>query len=144
MENWANKEAFFGASVPTEKITVPGLGDIRVHGLTCGEKDEYENTVMQFTAGDRQVRMSNARAVLLQMVVRDRHGNLMFGADDIGRLAALPAAIVDPILTVARRLSGMATGEIEDLVKNSDTGRGAEESGSGSESQTPKAGAAQK
>jgi hypothetical protein len=128
MTNWATKEQFFKATVPREKITVPDLGDIYVWGLTSGEKDSYEDQVMKFNARNRQLSMVRARALLLRMTARNQHGTHLFGDEDMGRLQMIPAAIVDPILTVARRLSGMATGEIEDLVKNSEMAQAAAES----------------
>jgi len=120
-EKWATAEGFFKCTVPKEKVTVPELGDIWVHGLTCGEKDDYENNVVQFNRGSRELRLNNARAVLMQLTVRNQHGNRLFAEKDIGRLRNLPAGIADPILDVARKLSGMSTGEIEELVKNSQT-----------------------
>jgi len=120
-EKWATAEGFFKCPVPKEKVIVPELGDIWVHGLTCGEKDDYENNVVQFNRGSRELRLNNARAVLMQLTVRNQHGNRLFAEKDIGKLRNLPAGIVDPILDVARKLSGMATGEIEELVKNSQT-----------------------
>ena len=120
-EKWATAEGFFKCPVPKEKVTVPELGDIWVHGLTCGEKDDYENNVVQFNRGSRELRLNNARAVLMQLTVRNQHGNRLFAEKDIGRLRNLPAGIADPILDVARKLSGMSTGEIEELVKNSQT-----------------------
>lgn len=121
MEKWATADAFFKCPVPREKVTVPGLGDIWVYGLTNEEKDEYENQVMQFSASDRQVRMRNARAMLLLLAVRNQHGSRMFGEKDMGRLKLIPVKITDPILDVVRRLSGMGANEIKDLIKNSQT-----------------------
>ena len=134
MANWATKESFFNCKVPKEKLTVPELGDICILGLTCGQKDDYENDVVQLQRGDRNFRLSNARARLMQLTIYDQHGKKMFTEKDIGRLCEVPATIVDPILIVAKRLSGMATGEIEELVKNSQTARepGSEDSGSDS------------
>ena len=137
MENWATKEAFFKCPLPKEKVTAGDLGDIQVIGLTAGQKDEYENNVVSVKAGTKQVKLTNARAVLMQLTVHDRHGNKMFAESDIGKLATLPAKVVDPILDVARRLSGMAAGEIEDLVKNSQTDPGPKKEDSGSGSQRP-------
>ena len=141
MVNWATAEGFFKCPVPKERMTVPELGDILIHGLTSGEKDEYENNVVSLKGKSRQVKLTNARAVLMQQTIHNQHGARLFGEKDIGRLCQVPAKIADPILDVARRLSGMATGEIEELVKNSDSPESAgEKSGSGSESPNPKAG----
>jgi len=141
METWATKEGFFKCPVPRERKTVPQLGDIWIYGLTSGQKDEYENNVVSVKAGTRQVKLTNARAVLMQLTIHDQHGKRLFGEKDIGRLCMVPAKVSDPILDIARKLSGMATGEIEELVKNSDSPEsGAEESDSGSGSQKPGAG----
>lgn len=122
-ENWAKADGFFKAAVPKERVTVPEIGDIWIYGLTAGQKDDYENNVVQLAGRSRQVKLSNARAVLMQLCCHDQHGKRVFAEKDIGRLCQVPAMIVDPILDVARKLSGMATGEIEELVKNSQTPR---------------------
>jgi len=141
MENWATKEGFFNCPVPKKRRTVPKLGDIWIHGLTSGEKDEYENSVVSIKGKSRQVKLTNARAVLMQQTIHNQHGARLFGEKDIGKLCMVPATVADPILDIARRLSGMATGEIEDLVGNSDSPEIADEkSGSGSESPSPKDG----
>jgi len=141
METWATKEGFFKCQVPRERKTVPELGDIWIYGLTSGEKDDYEEKVISVRAGSREVKMKNARAVLMQMTVRNQHGAPMFGEADLGRLCTVPAVIADPILDTARKLSGMQQGEIEELVKNSDSpDPKAGESGSGSGSPKPVAG----
>jgi len=121
MANWATKEGFFKCKVPREKKTVPGLGDVYIYGLTCGEKDDYENKVVSVKAGSRQVKLTNASAVMLQLCVHDQHGNRMFGEGDIGKLISIPVAVAEPILAVAKRLSCIGPGEIEELVKNSQT-----------------------
>jgi len=142
-QKWANAQGFFNAKVPREGYTAEGIGDIRIHGLTSGEKDAYENDVIKFVGKDRNVRMENARAVLIQKCVYNQHGNRLFAEKDIGRINMIPAAILDPIYDIARRLSGMLTGgrdEVEDLVKNSemirDSGLG---TGSQDTSDAPKA-----
>jgi hypothetical protein len=117
---WATKENFFKCPVPKERVTASELGDVWVHGLTAGEKDSYENDVVSFKARTRELRMTNARAVLMQLTIYNQHGVRLFGEKDIGRLCRVPAMIADPILDVARRLSGMATDELKDLVKNSE------------------------
>jgi hypothetical protein len=118
---WATKDAFFAAKVPQEQVDVPSLGRIVVWGLTSGEKDDYENNVFSFSGRSRQMQLRHARAVLLLMTVHDQHGKRMFGEADMGRLEQIPANIADPILDVARRLSGMKAGEVEELAKNSAT-----------------------
>lgn len=118
---WATAAAFFAAKVPREKVTVPGIGEIWVYGLTSQEKDLYEDAVVNFNRGSREMRMSNARETLLMLSVRNQHGHRLFSEKDMGRLHLIPAQIIEPILDVARKLSAMTTGEMENLVKNSQT-----------------------
>jgi len=120
---WAKKEVFFKAKVPREKIEVPGIGDIWIYGLTSGQKDEYENSVFRFSKGSSRFHLANARAQLLMLTVHNQQGKRLFGDNDIGRICQIPASIVDPILNVSRRLSGMDDKEIEGLVKNSQMGQ---------------------
>jgi hypothetical protein len=131
-ENWATAEGFFKCTVPRQKMDIPDLGLIWVYGLESGEKDEYENSAYDYQRQSDSVKLKNARARLLQMTVRNQHGQRLFAEKDMGKLAALPAAVADPILDVARKLSGMREGEIEQLVKNSQMTQQLKSSGSDS------------
>lgn len=130
--DWAKKDSFFTAKVPFKQMEMPEIGGFKVYGLTVGEKDEFENTTIKME-GRRNFRLANARAHLMMLCVRDRHGNRMFGDADMGRLLAMPASIAEPIVDCARRLSGMADGEMEELVKNSPTDPGQPNEGSGTD-----------
>lgn len=119
-EKWASKEQLFKLSVPRERHEFEGIGSIWIHGLTCGQKDDYEDRAIRIEAGSRQIHMSNARALLLVMCCYDQHGRRLFADKDIGRICQLPASIVEPVFEKARRLSGMGRGELEELAKNSE------------------------
>ena len=134
MTNWATAKDFFEAQRPVEVVEVPGLGSIKILGLTAGEKDEYEDRVMNLDVVGQSMTMNNARAILLMMTVHDQHGNRMFSEKQLSKLLTIPAQIVDPILRVARRISAMGPTEINDLVKNSLTGRELLSSGSDTDS----------
>jgi hypothetical protein len=125
MEQWATKEGFFKCPVPRERVTAGELGDVWVHGLTSGQKDDYEDSVIHVKVKSQEVRLTNARAVLMKLTVHNQHGKRLFGDEDIGRLCEVPAAIADPILDVAKRLSGMGADELKDLAKNSEAPAGA-------------------
>lgn len=115
---WANKDNFFNAKVPFKQMDVPTIGHIKVFGLTAGEKDDWENNVVRSSGKQQEIKLANARAVLIQKCVRDGQGRHIFTLADIGKITEIPAYIIDPILVVARKLSGMDADEIEDLVKN--------------------------
>ena len=120
MENWATKEALLGQKVPREKHRIDGVGDVWIYGLTVGQKDEYEDAVFNVKAGSREVRVSNARALLIVRTLRNQHGKALFGDADMGRVRDLPAQIAEPIFAKAQELSGMPKGEVSEMVKNSE------------------------
>ena len=135
MGKWATSEGFSEAKPPVEVVEVEGVGSVKIIGLMAGEKDTYENRVMNLDVVEKSVTMNNARAILFQMTVYDQHGNRLFAEKDIGKIATFPAKIVDPILRVARRLSAMGADELNELVKNSLRGR--QLAGSGSDTDSP-------
>lgn len=130
-EKWANKEALFKSPKKKERFTIDGIGDIWIHSLTCGEKDDYETEAYEVMTGSREVRMRQARALLILRTVHDQHGNLFFTEKDLGRIAAMDSWVTEPIYNKARKLSRMTTADMSELVKNSETIR-KEGSGSGS------------
>jgi hypothetical protein len=131
---WATAKDFKEAERPIEVVEVPGIGAVKVIGLTAGGKDEYENRIMNLNVMERELKMTNARAILLMMTIYDQHGNQLFGEKDLGKIATFPVAIVDPLLVVARRLSAMGVTEIKELVKNSLRGQELLKPGSDSDS----------
>jgi len=118
-DNWADKKALFAAPVKKERHTIEGFGDVWIHSLTCGQKDEYETSAYEVMSGSREVRMHQARALLIAWSVYDQHGNRFFADKDIGRIEALPSWITEPIYLKARKLSRMTAGDMDELVKNS-------------------------
>jgi len=120
MTKWADTAGLLGLKIPKQRHTIEGHGDIWIYGLTVGQKDEYEDAVYSVVAGSRQVRIKNARALLIMRCCYDQHGKRLFGDAQLGKVSEMPAALVEPIYDTARKLSGMPVGEIEDLVKNSE------------------------
>jgi len=123
-DQWANKDVLFKQTVPKERHTIPGVGDLWIHGLTCGQKDEYENQAVKVLAGSREVRMADARALLLLWTIHDQHGNRFFSEKDLGKIRTIPASISESMYEKARRLSRMSVEDMEGLVKNSETIQG--------------------
>lgn len=121
MEQWATKEGFFKVPVPRERVSVKDLGDVWIHGLTCGQVDDYENAITQIDKQTGEFSRANARANMLRLTVHDQHGNPMFAEKDMGKLIAMPAAVANPLLHTARKLSGMMP---EAQVKNSSPAQG--------------------
>lgn len=120
-EQWATKDALFKETVPRERHTIPGIGDVWIHGLTCGEKDDYENKAVTVLAGSREIRMANARALLILWTVHNQHRARLFADKDLGKVCRIPAVVAEPMYDKARRLSRFSAADIEELAKNSET-----------------------
>jgi len=120
-EKWVGKDALFKSPKKKERHTIEGLGDVWIHSLTCGQKDEYETAAYQVMEGTREVKMHQARALLILWTVHDQHGNRLFADADLGKVAAMDSWIAEPLYTKARRLSRMTAADMDELVKNSGT-----------------------
>jgi len=116
--DWATKDGFFKAKVPIEEMDVPGIGRVKVHGLGLGEKEEWEQNSFRVNIESSQMKISHADAQLLMRTVHDRHGKRLFAGEDMGRLLMVPAANLEPVLAVARRLSAIGKQAVKELVKN--------------------------
>lgn len=119
---WATKDTFFAATVPRERMDIPNIGWIWVYGLTTGEKDDYQNRIRRISGRQMNIRLENARAMLLIMVVRDSQGRRLFTEKDVGKVLEIPSQVTEPILDKAWALSGLDAGEVEEMVKNSPSG----------------------
>ena len=128
--DWANKEGFFKAKVPIEEMDVPTIGKVKIHGLGLGEKEDWEKESFKINVENNDLTISNADAQLLILTVHNQHGQKMFANKDMGRLRMIPAIYIEPVIAMARRLSGIGKQAIKDLVKNSQKAQGPEESDS--------------
>lgn len=96
--------------LPVE-IVATTFGDVHVHSLTAGEKDEYDLAV-QADPGKR------FRARLVQMTARDAEGQPLFSPDELDALAGLPLASIEPLFEAAIRVNRMSDADAESLRKN--------------------------
>jgi hypothetical protein len=119
-----NKKQILECSdIETEIVQVPEWGgEVMVYGLTNGEKDEFENSLVSKDSetGERTVNMKYASARLCSMCVRDEDGNNIFAPSDVVALSKKSGKAVERIYDVAERLSGLGTGAVEEMVKNSE------------------------
>jgi len=106
------------ASVPSETVDVPGVGQVEIRGLTAGQRDEWEQRI--YSAKGRTIR--NLRASLVTMCCYSE-GQRIFDPLDLDAVGELPARVVDPIYEVASRLSGLGAKDQEDLEKNCEGAR---------------------
>jgi hypothetical protein len=99
-----------------EQVRVDGLDSpIFVRGLTGKERDSFENACFVQRGKQRVLSTENIRAKLLVRSICDDKGARLFTDAEEAELGALPAQVLDALFTVAQRLSGLGSGDIEEL-----------------------------
>jgi hypothetical protein len=97
-----------------ERVDVPEWnGVLYVRVMTAGERDQFEAEVAG--VGKRSKNMSNLRARLVCLVGCDENGQALFEKGDAAALGAKSAAAVDRVFTVAARLNGFTSQDIDEL-----------------------------
>lgn len=115
------RDQFLAArSLPRQVVDVPELGEtVIVQGLTGAQRDAFEQMCVTQRGRHREVNFHNARAKLVVLSVVNEDGSRMFRDEDVEAIGALPAALVDRIFSVAKRLSGLADEDVDELGKPS-------------------------
>ena len=90
-----DKEVFLKASTPEETVTLPGVGDVRVRGLS-------RNEAVSLAA------VKSDPAALEQLIIRLGLVDPTLTADDVAAwYASAPAGLTDLIVNAVERLSGL-------------------------------------
>ena len=111
------------SDIQTEEVHVPEWdGTVLVRGLTGAERDEFETGIAEPRASGVRFHMKDIRARLCVMSIVDGAGHRMFTLADVEALTCKSASALDRVFTVARRLSGLSTADVEELAKNSESG----------------------
>lgn len=101
----------------SEIVPVPEWGgDVRVRTLTGAERDAFEMAV--FTMRQKAGTAINIRALLVALCVVDDEGKRLFSERDAVQLGAKSAKALDRVFSVAQRLNGLTTADVEELGKN--------------------------
>jgi len=108
-----------------EDVHIPEWGGkkVRVCRLTGTARDAFEAEGIQQRGRSFSVNMQNLRARLLVRTLVNEKGDRLFNDQEIQKLGSKSAKVLDRIFTVAQRLSGLRTEDIESLAKNSDAGQ---------------------
>jgi len=107
-----NKEDFFKVKRKIEKVDVPGMkGHVYVLQMTAQERDDYE--ALLYADGENM----GSRAIMVLRTACNEDGTLIFCNDDIEKLKAMPAALLQPIFNKAIDLASFSKKDIEELEK---------------------------
>lgn len=106
-----------------EFVDVPEWGGtIGVRGITGKERDAYESSMLKGQGRKQRVVTDNVRAKLVSLSACDAEGKQIFDPKDAEWLGSKSAAALQRVYEVAARLSRITDEDIEELVKNSESG----------------------
>lgn len=110
---------FVAVKVPSEVVQVPGLdGGVCVKGMSGVDRDIYESSLFSGKGKHRDINMRNVRAKLVVACTYDLETDERIWDDsEVDQVGALPARMLNPIFSVAQRLSGISEEEIDELGK---------------------------
>lgn len=93
-------------------------GKVRVKTMSGYERDRFEESLTQHKGKKIQMTMQNVRARMAAATIIDENGKPLFSPGDIEALGRKSAAALDRIFSVAMRLAGMRSEDIEELTAN--------------------------
>ena len=104
------KEAILAADdLPRELVSVPEWGgDVFVRTMTGTDRDAFEASLI-----GKEGRMENVRARLVSLTLCNEAGERMFDDAEIAALGKKSARALDRVFSVAQRLNGIGTEQVE-------------------------------
>ena len=99
-----------------ELVAVPELGgELLVQGMTAGERNRYEFAVIKQKKGATTFDVMQFRSTLLRFSLVDEAGTFIFDDSNKQLIDGWPASVVERLVEVARRLSGIGEKDEADL-----------------------------
>ena len=119
------KEAIFAVEdLRSERIDVPEWGGyLYIRTLKGWERDQFEQSMFEGIGKTRKQKFENLRARLVALTVVNAKGERLFTAKEAKLLGEKSASALDKCFSVAQELNGMKAEDVEDMVKNSETGQ---------------------
>jgi hypothetical protein len=115
----SKKDILAAPDIKQELVHVEAWGgDVFVYGMTGSQRGEYEASAIEMRGKTQIVHLQNLKVKLCTMCIRDENGKRMFDDDEIEALGQKSAQAIEIIFTVAKRLSGIDDGDVEQLSKN--------------------------
>lgn len=102
-----------------EEVAVDGLAEpVYIRTLTGRERDAFESACFTQRGKTRVLNTDNIRAKLLVRSICDKDGVRVFTDADVDAIGDMPASVLDELFTVAQRLSGLSSTDVEELAGN--------------------------
>lgn len=104
--------------LPREEVSVPEWGGaVVVRGLTGKERDQFEASLVD-GKDKNKTNLNNIRARLVALTLVDSKDNRLFSDEDVEKLGAKSAQVLDRLFETAQRLSGLKRDSVEELAGN--------------------------
>ncbi|MFZ2738092.1 MAG: hypothetical protein WBI20_02550 [Burkholderiaceae bacterium] len=112
--NILTKESILAADdLPRERVTVPEWGgDVFVRTMTGTERDAFEASLIGKESG-KEGRLDNVRARLVSLALCSESGERLFDDFEIAALGKKSARALDRVFSVAQRLNGIGTEQVD-------------------------------
>ena len=131
--NRLSKRDFLKSRAPkTRDVEIPEWGGtVTVQEMTAEQRDEFDEYVISMREENK---VKGLRAVVVSICTVDEYGKRIFTDLDIPDLQKKSATIIGRISDEAMKLSGLSEEDVEERVKNSETGPASDSSSSSAES----------
>lgn len=117
----SDKSAFFvGVARNFKVVPVPEVGAgaaIRLRSLTAKERDAYEQDVQIKTKKGYEIDPQHLREKLIIRTAVDERGELLFGEDDLPKLADMPSVVIVRLFRAAQELCGLTEDAEEEVAR---------------------------
>jgi enoyl reductase-like protein len=122
--NYLSRDEILGADDHKyEDVDVPEWGGaVRVRSMTASVRDRIEESFLDKKRGSMGA-LDNMRAKVVAASVVDEHGKLLFTEADVKALGRKSSAPVNRVFSAAQRVSRMSDKDVEETVKNSESGQ---------------------
>lgn len=120
-----NKDLILAADdMKTTDVDVPEWGGtVRLRTLTGGERDKFESDSIDQRGKSNKMNLINLRARLVALCAVDETGKRMFGDNEVSKLGAKSAAVLDRLFQAAQELNGMTQKDVEELTEGFEDGQ---------------------
>ncbi|MCP4539823.1 MAG: hypothetical protein GY832_22010 [Chloroflexi bacterium] len=97
-------------------------GGVWVRTLSGEQRDLFENKTLERSYG-KKVNLKNMRARFAVAVCCEENGTPLFKSNDLSWLTTKSSKALDKIYDAGSRLAGMSSEDVEELVKNCESGQ---------------------
>lgn len=102
-----------------DEVDIPEWGGtVRISSITAGQRDAYEQSMIEERGRDRRMNLRNARAKLIVLCAVDEAGRPLFSKDDVNQLSRRNAKPVDRLFDACKAIAGLSDDDVDKLTED--------------------------